>query len=129
MANHGNTLLSICRCQRTTFSSKAKKGDMCDAGKNFVNHDTASAFITCINLSGSKASPTLTILVCFKSRIDFYNPWMLSHKIMHSKRNNIPSDPVPRSKQCDPVSVWSALHSLRFAPNDSTWQRCLLGYP
>ena len=45
------------------------------------------------------------------------------------KQHSSPADPVPRSKQSDPVNVRFSTHSLRFVPNDSLWRKCLLGYP
>ena len=115
--------MNLCGCQswrrfvvrtgcQITFSSKANKWKCVTPGKK-VKHDMASAFIQLSQFLGaSNPECTFRFLGCFYTRYDTQRE--TTFQLIQSQ---------------DPSSLIQSAHSLRFAPNDSAWRRCLLGYP
>ena len=92
---------------------KGKQVERCDARKKTVKHDTASAFIQLSQFLGaSNLECTFRFLGCFHTRYDAQRE--TTFQLIQSQ---------------DPSSLIQSAHSLRIAPNDPTWRRCLLGYP
>ena len=104
---HGDDLWSVLGAkshflQRQTSGNAWRQGKKSKTSYGFCIHPTFASNLEC----------TFRFLGCFHTRYDAQRE--TTFQLIQSQ---------------DPSSLIQSAHSLRFAPNDSTWRRCLLGYP